>query len=121
MHDRGETREGHYRSRLQVFKRTVSSLGALQISPGSSELGRPQAPVRQIWHRDDGTAVEEVELWVTSIEKVELIDTPPSSGDERLLIPGWAGELSEDELVFIQERLRRSRRSFRLWKIATRD
>ena len=27
------------------------------------------------WHRDDGTAVEEVELRVTSIEKVELIDT----------------------------------------------
>ena len=51
MHDLGETREGHYRSRLQVFKRTVSSLGALQISPGSSQLGRPQAPVRQIWHR----------------------------------------------------------------------
>ena len=51
MHDLGETRGGHYRSRLQVFKRTVSSLGALQISPGSSELGRPQAPVRQIWHR----------------------------------------------------------------------
>ena len=51
MRDLGETREGHYRSRLQVFKRTVSSLGALQISPGSSELGRPQAPVRQIWHR----------------------------------------------------------------------
>ena len=51
MHDLGETREGHYRSRLQVFKRTVSSLGALQISSGSSGLGRPQAPVRQIWHR----------------------------------------------------------------------
>ena len=121
MHDLGETPEGHHRSRLQVFKRTVFSIGALRISPGFLELCRPQAPVRQIWHRDDGTAVEEVELWVTSIEKVELIDTPPSSGDERLLIPGWAGELSEDELVFIQERLRRSRRSFRLWKIATRD
>ena len=52
---------------------------------------------------------------------VELNDTPPSSGDERLLTPGWAGDLSEDELVFIQERLRRSRRSLRLWKIATRD
>ena len=43
------------------------------------------------------------------------------TGDERLLIPGWAGELSEEELAFVQERLRRSRRLLRLWKIATRD
>ena len=53
MHDLSETGEGHYRSRLQMFKRTVSSLGALQISPGSSELGRPQAPVRQLKLLDD--------------------------------------------------------------------
>ena len=46
---------------------------------------------------------------------------PYASGDERLLIPGWAGELSDDELAYIQERLRRSRRLLRLWKIATRD
>ena len=45
---------------------------------------------------------------------------PYASGDERLLIPGWAGELSDDELAYIQERLRRSRRLLRLWKIATR-
>jgi hypothetical protein len=32
------------------------------------------------------------------------------SGDERLVIPDWAGELSDAELTFIQERLRRSRR-----------
>ena len=46
---------------------------------------------------------------------------PHRTGDERLLIPGWAGELSEEELAFIQERLRRSRRLLRLWKIATGD
>ena len=46
---------------------------------------------------------------------------PYASGDERLLIPGWAGELSDDELAYIQERLRRSRRLLRLWKIAARD
>ena len=46
---------------------------------------------------------------------------PHKTGDERLLIPGWAGELSEEELAFVQERLRRSRRLLRLWKIATRD
>ena len=45
---------------------------------------------------------------------------PHRTGDERLLIPGWAGELSDDELAYIQERLRRSRRLLRLWKIATR-
>ena len=46
---------------------------------------------------------------------------PHRTGDERLLIPGWAGELSEEELDFVQERLRRSRRLLRLWKIAARD
>ena len=46
---------------------------------------------------------------------------PLRTGDERLLIPGWAGELSEEELAFVQERLRRSRRLLRLWKIAARD
>ena len=44
---------------------------------------------------------------------------PHRTGDERLLIPGWAGELSEEELAFVQESLRRSRRLLRLWKIAT--
>ena len=33
------------------------------------------------WHRDDGTAVEEIELRVTSIEKVQLIATPLSVAD----------------------------------------
>ena len=33
------------------------------------------------WPRDDRTAVEEVELRVASIEKVEPIDTPPSVAD----------------------------------------
>ena len=33
------------------------------------------------WHRDDGTAAEEIELRVTSIEKVQLIATPLSVAD----------------------------------------
>lgn len=33
------------------------------------------------WHRDDGAAVEEVELRVTSIEKVELIAATASMSD----------------------------------------
>ena len=43
---------------------------------------------------------------------------PHRTGDERLLTPGWAGELSEEELAFVQERLRRSRRLLRQWSIA---
>ena len=43
----------------------------------------------------------------------ELI--PYKTGDERLLVPGWAGSLSETELSFIKERLRRSRRLVRIW------
>jgi hypothetical protein len=46
---------------------------------------------------------------------------PYASGDERLLIPGWAGEISDDELTFIQERLRRYRKLLRQWKIANRS
>ena len=46
---------------------------------------------------------------------------PYASGDECLSIPGWAGELSEEELAFVQERLRRCRMLLRLWKIATGD
>ena len=42
---------------------------------------------------------------------------PYASGDERLLLPGWAGELSDHELAFIEERLRRSRRLSRQWGI----
>jgi len=43
----------------------------------------------------------------------ELI--PYQTGDERLLVPGWAGSLSETELSFIKERLQRSRRLVRIW------
>ena len=40
------------------------------------DLVRTKGPITfRTWHRDDGTAVEEVDLRVTSIEKVELIDT----------------------------------------------
>ena len=35
------------------------------------------------WHRDDGAAVEEVELRVASIEKVELIDTQVPVSDSK--------------------------------------
>ena len=42
---------------------------------------------------------------------------PHRTGDERLLTPGWAGDLSDTELVFIQERLRRSRRLSNQWGI----
>ena len=39
-------------------------------------LFRTKGPITfRTWHRDGGTAVEEVDLRVTSIEKVELIDT----------------------------------------------
>ena len=38
---------------------------------------------------------------------------PYRIGDERLLVPGWAGGLSDPELAFIEERLRGSRRLFK--------
>ena len=46
---------------------------------------------------------------------------PHRIGDERLLIPGWAGELTDPELAFIEERLRRSRRLSKQWGITDRD
>jgi hypothetical protein len=42
---------------------------------------------------------------------------PLTPGDQRLLQAGWAGDLSDTELVFIQERLRRSRRLSNQWRI----
>ena len=30
---------------------------------------------------------------------------PLKTGDERLLIPGWAGDLTNPELEFVEERL----------------
>ncbi|UCC59346.1 MAG: hypothetical protein JSW38_02920 [Dehalococcoidia bacterium] len=35
--------------------------------------------------------------------------------DKRLLDPGWAGELSDREVEYIQQELRRSRRLWRKW------
>ena len=46
---------------------------------------------------------------------------PYRTGDERLLIPGWAGELTDPELAFIEERLRGSRRLSKEWRIKNRD
>ena len=46
---------------------------------------------------------------------------PHRIGDERLLIPGWAGELTDPELAFIEERLRRSRGLSKQWGITDRD
>ena len=46
---------------------------------------------------------------------------PHRTGDERLLIPGWAGELTDPELAFIEERLRGSRRLSKQWRIINRD
>ena len=46
---------------------------------------------------------------------------PHRVGDERLLVPGWAGELSDPELAFIEERLRGSRRLFKQLGITSRD
>ena len=48
------------------------------------DLVRTKGPITfRTWHRGDGTAAEEVEMRVTSIEKVELTDTQvpvPDSG-----------------------------------------
>jgi hypothetical protein len=46
---------------------------------------------------------------------------PHRIGDERLLVPGWAGELSDPELAFIEERLRGSRRLSKQWGITSPD
>ena len=46
---------------------------------------------------------------------------PYRIGDERLLVPGWAGELSDPELAFIEERLRGSRRLSKQWRITSPD
>jgi single-strand DNA-binding protein len=46
------------------------------------DLVRTKGPITfRTWHRDDGIAVEEVEMRTTSIEKVDLIDTAPSAAD----------------------------------------
>ena len=45
---------------------------------------------------------------------------PHRIGDQRLLIPGWAGELTDPELSFIEERLRGSRRLSKEWGIESR-
>lgn len=42
-----------------------------------------------------------------------LIPTP--SGDPRLLEPGWAGEIDDDELAFIRGTLFRDSKPARLW------
>lgn len=42
-----------------------------------------------------------------------LIPTP--SGDPRLLEPGWAGEIADDELDFIRGTLFRDSKPARLW------
>ena len=46
---------------------------------------------------------------------------PYRTGEERLLIPGWAGKLSDAEFEYIQEQLRLSRRLSRIWGITNRD
>ena len=46
---------------------------------------------------------------------------PHRIGDERLLAPGWAGELSDPELAFIEERLRGSCRLSKQWGITSLD
>ncbi len=46
---------------------------------------------------------------------------PHRTGDERLLIPGWAGEITDPELAFIEERLRMSRRLSKQWGIIDQD
>jgi hypothetical protein len=42
---------------------------------------------------------------------------PDSGGelDRRVLEPGWAGELSDGEIEYIQKELKRSRRLWRRW------
>ena len=40
---------------------------------------------------------------------------PELTGDCRLLVPGWAGELNPTELEFVLDRLNRDRQLARLW------
>ena len=40
---------------------------------------------------------------------------PEESGDRRLLTPGWGGDLSAEELTFIQQRLLMNPGLFRRW------
>ena len=42
-----------------------------------------------------------------------LIPTP--AGDPRLLVPGWAGQIDDDELAFIRYALFRDSKPARLW------
>ena len=46
---------------------------------------------------------------------------PHRIGDERLLIPGWAGELTDPELAFVEECLRGSRRLSKQWGVINQD
>jgi len=51
-------------------------------------------------------------------QEARQITEMPSQGterDSRLLDPGWAGELSDREVEYIQRELRRSRRLWRRW------
>jgi len=41
--------------------------------------------------------------------------TAAGGPDRRLLEPGWAGELSDEEVEYIQRELHRSRRLWRRW------
>ena len=47
----------------------------------------------------------------------EASETPAQETelDRRILDPGWAGELSDREVEYIQDELRRSRRLWRKW------
>ena len=40
---------------------------------------------------------------------------PESTGDYRILVPGYAGELAADEIDFIRDQLIRDRKLARLW------
>ena len=46
---------------------------------------------------------------------------PLKTGDELLLMTGWAGDLTELELEFVEERLRRSHRLSKEWGIISGD
>jgi hypothetical protein len=50
---------------------------------------------------------------VTPVE--EAAPASPEDPDRRLLEPGWAGELSDREVEYIQGELKRSRRLWRRW------
>ena len=55
------------------------------------------------------------------VEAMQQLLIPHRTGDERLLISGWAGELSDPEVEFIEERLRGSRHLSSQWGITNRD